>query len=102
MQKILILAVCVGGFIGCTSTRLSPDAAREQVNKLITLYKENKPKFVVQKQQLEQAEDCGRVTSLREAIDKIAEEAAMSPEDTEVITLVQMELQQAEKTCLQK
>ncbi len=102
MKKILVLAVCIGAFAACSSTKMSPDQAKAQVQQLMALYKENKPKFVVQKQEIQQADDCGRATALREAIDAIAAEAAMSPEDTESITMVQMELQQAEKGCLEK
>ncbi|MFC1610652.1 hypothetical protein ACFL6C_06825 [Myxococcota bacterium] len=104
MNKLFVLAVCLTAFAiaACSSTKLSPAEAEAQVKQLMTLYDQNKPKFVLQKQELEQAGDCGRATSLRHAIDKMASKAAMSPEDTEMITLVQMELQQAEKTCLDK
>lgn len=78
-----------------------PDPAQE-VSQLIKLYQEARPKFVVQKQQMIQADDCDRATTLREAIDRMAADAAMSTEDTTVITQVQMELQQAEKECLAK
>jgi hypothetical protein len=103
MKKVFVLAMAVGMLAACASTtQLTPAQADEQVKKLMVLYDENKPKFVVQKQELEQADDCGRATALRQAIDRIAQEAAMSPDDTQGITLVQMELQQAEKTCLEK
>ncbi len=102
MKKFLVVAICLGAFAGCASNKLSPDAAREQVNQLMTLYKENKPKFVVQKQEIEQDKNCDRATALREAIDKIAKDAAMSPDNTADITAMQMELTQAEKTCLAK
>ena len=68
----------------------------------MTLYKDNREKFVVQKQEIEQAKDCGRATSLKQAIDDMAKQAAMSPENTDTITAVQMELDQAEKTCRAK
>jgi hypothetical protein len=99
MKKIVALALCFGGLYGCSSTALAPDAAREQVKQLMVLFQENKPKFVLQKQELEQASDCGRATSLREAIDALVTEQALSPEKNETLTMVQMELSQAEKTC---
>lgn len=98
-----ICIVCVGWLIGCGGKQKAPtkDPA-EEVQQLIKLYQEAKAKFVVQKQNIIQDEDCGRATRLRGAIDKMAEEAAMSTENTEVITKVQMELQQAEQECLAK
>ena len=106
MNKLLATAlcfVCAGWIIGCGGSQKPPtkDPAKE-IQQLIKLYQEAKPKFVVQKQKMVQAEDCSRATRLRKEIDKLAEEAAMSTEDTEVITKVQMELQQAEKDCLAK
>lgn len=102
MKKAFVFAGCLIGMVACSSGKLSPDAAEAQVKQLMTLYTENKPKFVVQKQEIEQAPDCGRATSLREAIDSLAKEAALNPDNTQTITLVQMELNQAEKTCLAK
>lgn len=101
MKKLFALGAFFVLFVGCASS-LTPAQAKQQVNQLITLYQENKPKFVVQKQEIQQADSCSRATALREAIDEIAQEAAMSPEPSETITLVQMELQQAEKACLDK
>ena len=101
MSKILVVAASVALLASCASS-LTPAQAKQQVQQLITLYEEAKPKFVVQKQELQQADSCDRATALREAIDAMAAEAAMSPEPSETITLVQMELQQAEKACLEK
>ena len=101
MKKLFALGASLALFVGC-ATSLTPAQAKAQVNQLITLYQENKPKFVVQKQELQQADSCSRATALREAIDEMAAEAGMSPEPSETITLVQMELQQAEKACLDK
>jgi hypothetical protein len=94
LSVVLILAACSGG--------LTKEAAAKEVDQLVTLYTEARPKFVVQKQEIEQASDCDRATKLRAAIDDKARAAAMSPEGTETITAVQMELSQAEKTCLAK
>jgi hypothetical protein len=101
MHKLLALASCLVLFAGCAAA-MTPAQAKSQVQQLITLYEENKPKFVVQKQEIQQAGSCDRATALRTAIDEMAAEAAMSPEPTETITMVQMELQQAEKACLDK
>jgi len=72
--------------------------AKAEVQKLMALYTDARPKFVVQKQSIIQG-DCGRATKLRKAIDGMAADAAMSTANTETVTLVQMELQQAEKAC---
>jgi hypothetical protein len=103
-MKTVSLSLALGlGLVACGgSTALSKDAAQQQVSQLITLYKENRTKFVSQKQEIEQAKDCGRATSLKAAIDDIAKQAAMSPEKTDDITAVQMELTQAETTCKSK
>ena len=103
-MKTLTLTLALGlGLTACGgSTALSKDVAQQQVSQLMTLYKDNREKFVVQKQEIEQAKDCGRATSLKQAIDDMAKQAAMSPENTDTITAVQMELDQAEKTCRAK
>ncbi len=102
MNKLVAMALGLGYLVGCASTALTPDAARTQVQQLMVLFQENKPKFVIQKQELEQASDCGRATSLREAVDGLVQEQALSPEKNETLTMVQMELTQAEKTCKDK
>ena len=104
MKKILTLVLLAGGlgFSGCAGEKAPAMDPMDEVKKLMTLYQEARPKFVVQKQEMIQADDCSRATRLREAIDQLAEEAAMSPEKNVSITMVQMELQQAEKDCLAK
>ena len=95
----------VFGSVACGGAQrpaLSEDQAMKEVEQLMVLHQEARAKFVVQKEQLIKAEDCTRATMLREAIDKKAAEAAMSPENTKHITLVQMELKEAEKNCLEK
>lgn len=102
MVRILAATMIAAGFFGCGGPKLSKDAARQQLEQLMTLYQENRPKFVVQKQEIAQDADCSRATALREAADEKARAAAMSPENTQAVTMVQMELQQAEKACLAK
>jgi len=99
-KAILVAGLCVGA-VACGGG-LTKEAASQQVEQLITLYKENRPKFVVQKQEIVQAGSCDRAVKLREAIGEKAAAAAMSPENSETITLVKMELEQAEKDCLAK
>ncbi len=103
MKMVVVAVFFTFAVASCGGPKgMSPDEAKKQLQQLMVLYKENKPKFVIQKQQMQQAEDCSRSTALRVAIDKMAEEAAMSPEKTEGITAMQMELTQAEKACLEK
>lgn len=91
------------GLLGCGGKQQpATKDPMQEVQQLITLYEQARPKFVVQKQEMIQADDCGRATRLREAIDQMAADAAMSPEPSDTITKVQMELQQAEKECLAK
>lgn len=101
MSKLFVVGACLALLAGCASS-LTPAQAKQQVQQLMTLYQENKPKFVIQKQEIEQADSCNRATALREAVDGMVADAAMSPESNETLTVVQMELQQAEKTCLDK
>lgn len=98
LRSILVVVL---GAVACGGGMTAEQATRE-VDQLVALFKENRPKFVVQKQELEQASDCDRARKLRAAMDDKARAAAMSPEDTQVITMVQMELSQAEKNCLAK
>src|SRR4051812_40488874 len=98
MRKImlvgLLLSACGGG--------MTKEQAGREVDQMLALYKDNRPKFVVQKQEIEQASDCDRASQLKQAIDEKAQAAAMSPDSTDTITAVQMELTQAEKTCRAK
>lgn len=87
--------------VGCGGGLSSQEAAR-QVDQLVVLYSENRPKFVEQKQAMIQADSCERAEKLRGAADAKLEAAAMSPENNEALTAVQMELAQAEKECKAK
>lgn len=75
------------------------DKAKAEIEQLMTLYKEARTKFVVQLQQLEQAEDCSRAVALDKAIKKIKAEADMSPNPSKDIDIVAMELAEALKKC---
>ena len=86
----------------CGGTRATAKDPAAELRQLTVLYQQARAKFVVQKQEMIQAEDCDRATRLRQAADDAAAEAAMSPENTQTVTLMQMELQQAEKECLAK
>lgn len=101
MQKLLAVGMLLVAATGCAGG-MSASEARQQVTQLITLYQENRAKFVEQKQQIVQAPSCDRATALKAAADKLVAEAAMSPENTQHITVIQMELAQAEKDCLAK
>ena len=81
--------------------RATPES-RDEAQQLITLFKENRTKFVEQKQSLASGADCGHATQLRVAIDELAHEAGMNPENTDDVKKVQMELHEAEKTCQSK
>ena len=103
MKKALALGFAVSMICGCGgSTKLAPDVARQQVSQLSTLYKENREKFILQKQELEQAKDCGRSESLVKAAEDMIKDAAMNPESNDTLTVVKMELDQADKTCRSK
>jgi len=81
---------------------MSASAADQQVAQLITLYKENREKFVIQKQEIQDEKGCGRAKALREAIERKEKAAAMSPDKTDDITMVRMELVQAAEVCASK
>ena len=70
-----------------------------ELKQLITLYEQDRPKFVVQKQNIIQESGCGRANRLRAAADTLASEAAMQPGDSSTIVKIQMEMQQAQKEC---
>ncbi len=93
----VLAAVALGACGG-----MSREAARREVQQLRTLYQENRPKFVVQKQEMIQAGSCGRAAALTAAADELVREAAMSPTKDDTMTLVKMELDQAEKECRAK
>lgn len=97
MLKVVTVVALVVGCVACGG--YSREQAKREVDQLTVLYGENRPKFVVQKQEIEQG-DCDRATKLREVADANAKEAALNPADTETVTMVQMELTQAEKVCL--
>jgi len=101
MRKLVAVGLLVVGAAGCGGA-MGQSEARQQVSQLITLYKENRAKFVVQKQEIVQASSCSRATALRQAADSLVAEAAMSPDDATPVTMVQMELKQAEKDCFAK
>ncbi len=96
MWRGFVIAGLVAGAMGCGG--MTKQEAQRQVDQMMVLYQENRPKFVLQKQELEQG-NCSRAAMLREAADDKVRAAAMSPERNETLTLVQMELAQAEKTC---
>ncbi len=101
MRRLVVVSLVLMTIVACAGG-LSESEARQQVSQLITLYQQNRAKFVEQKQQIVQDSSCARATALRGAADKLVREAAMSPDDTTQLTMVQMELAQAEKDCLAK
>ena len=100
MWRGMVIVALLSGTVACGG--MSKDEARRQVDQMLVLYKENRPKFVLQKRELETASSCSRATALRQAADDKIQAAAMSPDKDETTTLVKMELDQAEKTCLAK
>ncbi len=96
MFRMLVVAGLVLGSLGCGGSLTKQEAAR-QLDQMMVLYQENRIKFVAQKQELEK--DCGRATALRQAADDRTKAEAMSPQKNEALTLVSMELKQAENTC---
>ncbi|MBN1959828.1 MAG: hypothetical protein JW841_02675 [Deltaproteobacteria bacterium] len=86
----------------CSCGGISKEEAMRQVDQLIVLYEENRPKFVLQKSELEKASSCDRATALRQAADDKIRAASMSKESDDNLTKVQMELLQAEKNCQAK
>jgi len=96
MLRSLVVAGLVLGALGCGGGLSKQEAAR-QLDQMMVLYQENRIKFVAQKQELEK--DCGRASALRQAADDRTKAEAMSPQRNETLTLVGMELKQAEATC---
>lgn len=105
MKKLVAAALCVGtvGIMACGGGQKPPTKdPMVEVQQLMTLFDEARTKFVAQKQSMIADEDCSRATRMRTAIDKIAADLAMTTEKNETVTMVQMELQQAETACLEK
>jgi hypothetical protein len=96
MLRMLVVTGLVLGALGCGGGLSKQEAAR-QLDQMVVLYSENRIKFVAQKQELEK--DCGRASALRQAAADRTQQEAMSPQKNEALTLVSMELQQAEQTC---
>ena len=91
------------GSVGCaTSKGMSPEAARQQVEQLMTLYRDDRTKFTLQKQHLQELKDCSEATSLRDAAKKWNDEANMQAGDSSDNFKLYSELDQAEKTCRAK
>lgn len=105
-KKLVLTALVFGTAAACAACSgpkaMGPDAARKHVEQLMVLYKEARTKFVIQKQEIIQADSCDRGTALKDAVVKMEEEANMSPQPSEDITKLRMELVEAEKLCLEK
>jgi len=99
---LLLIAATLVGAAGCGASKATGKDPAEEVKQLMVLYRDARAKYVVQKQEIIQAESCDRATRLRQAVDKMADDAGMSPEPSEDVTLMKMELHQAEKDCLAK
>jgi hypothetical protein len=85
---------------GCAGSKsMAPDEARAQVQRLMTLYKEDRTKFVIQKQKLQQADSCADATALAQAAKNLEDEANMQPGDTMEVSQLHRELDEAEKVC---
>ena len=96
MKTAFILVGLVLGLItGCAS---SPDP-KPGLDQLLVLYKENRPKFVIQKIKMIQASSCRRAATLHREAKARVKAAEMSPENNDVLIAVQRELDQAEKEC---
>ena len=94
-------AICLSGLVGCAHS-MSPQDARTQVESLMTLYKDDRTKFVIQKQKLQQASDCSAADALAEAAKKWEDEANMKPGDTMEVSQLSRELAEADKVCRSK
>jgi hypothetical protein len=109
MASIRSLVVTCGLFaapalgVGCASSKgMGADEARTQVQQLMTLYKDDRAKFVIQKQKLQQADSCADATALAQAAKKWEDEANMQPGDTMEVSQLHRELDEAEKVCRAK
>ncbi len=88
---------------GCASAPMFPrEQAQLELDQMVALFQENRPKFVLQKQALQDERGCTRAKALRAAADDRIKAKALSPERNEALTMVQMELVQAEKACLSR
>lgn len=97
-----VLTLSLGAVACATSKSMSPDEARHQVEQLMTLYREDRTKFTLQKQHLQELKDCSEATSLRDAAKKWNDEANTQPGNSEDNFKLYSELEQAEKTCRAK
>ena len=100
MKKLFVVFAVASGLLACGGQQRPgvPDDPKKEVEMLMTLYKENRPKFVIQKQEMVQG-DCDRAERVKKAADEMVAAEAMSPTKNETLTIVQMELTQAEKDC---
>jgi hypothetical protein len=97
MRSFAILLLLCGA---CAHQVMSEEQARSQVTNLMQLHNEAQAKYVLQLQELQQDKPCHRASYLREVATKMLKEANMRPGDTRSLTVVHMELTQAEKKCL--
>jgi hypothetical protein len=100
-MKILSAVLISCALFACGGTQKPKMDPKKELEQLMVLYQENRPKFVIQKQEMIDGE-CDRATRVRQAADEMVAEQAMNPAKNETLTLVHMELQQAEKACLEK
>lgn len=98
-MMVVVLGLGLSSCGGQQRPALTEDQAKQEVQQLLVLYKEARAKFVLQKQKLEQANDCGRATALKQAAKRWEDQANMQPGDTQDITNLRMELEQAEQNC---
>ncbi len=103
MWRGLVTAGLIAGAAACASAPAMPrEEAQRQLDQMLVLFQENRPKFVLQKQEIQQEKACTRAKGLRQAADDRVKAESMSPTRNENLTMVQMELVQAERACLSR
>lgn len=100
----LLSLLYAGGILAaCASTSaMSATEARRQVEQLMTLYREDRAKFVLQKQHLQESKECSDVSALRDAAKQWNDEVNMQPGDSSDNFKLYSELDQTEKACREK
>lgn len=104
MNYLLSAVVLILGLIvGCASSPEPPKISpATELDQLVVLYKQSRPKFVIQKQKMIQANTCNRATRLHNEAKSRIKAAEMSPETNNALIAVQRELAQAENECRKK
>tara|TARA_Y100001934_G_scaffold177132_1_gene209749 strand:+ start:943 stop:1275 length:333 start_codon:yes stop_codon:yes gene_type:complete len=104
MLRVLLLMSFILGCFACSGAKAFPSeaAARQEVVRLVKLYTDKRPKYVLAMQSLEQAENCDRVLAIRDTSRKMDAQGAIADDLSQALTVVSLQMATSAKRCLAK